>query len=76
MTRDQLAATITQAIQELGFARIPVPAILDAFGAEQQASFMVHDELQSFAESHGWALQHEGDTFTVFYPQGSEPPQA
>lgn len=75
MTREQLAETITHAIQQLGFSRIPTPAILDVFGANQQASFTLHDELKSFAESHGWDLQQEGENFTVFYPQGSEPPK-
>ena len=76
MTNDELAETITHAIQQLGFARIHVSAILEAFPPEQQAaSFGIHDELQTFAESHGWAFQRESQDFMVFYPLGAEAPQ-
>ncbi len=77
MTSDELIETITHATQQQGIARIPVSAILEAFPPEQQApSFGIHDELQTFAESHGWTFQRESKDFMVFYPLGSELPQA
>ena len=77
LTSDELAENITGAIQQRGFARIHVSAILGAFPPDQQdASFGIHDELESYAGSHGWALQRENQDFMVFYPLGTEPPQA
>ena len=76
MTSDELVETITRATQQQGIARIPVSAILEAFPPDQQAeSFGIHDELQTFAESHGWTFQRENPDFMVFYPLGSESPQ-
>ena len=77
MTCDELAETIAGAIRQLGFARVHLSTILEAFPPDQQAeSFGIHDELQSFAESHGWNFQRESQDFMVFYPLGAEPPQA
>ena len=73
MTKDELTETITKAIRELGFARIPMPAIVNVFAPAGQASPAIQDELQDFAGSHGWAL-YEGGDFVVFYPPGAEPP--
>ena len=72
MTRDELAETITHAIQQLGFARIHVSAIVDVF---EQASFTISDELKEFARGHGWTIREEDESFIAFYPQGSESPQ-
>jgi len=38
MTKDELAESITNAIQQLGFARIAKPALLDVFTPDEQAS--------------------------------------
>ena len=68
MTKDDLVEIITHAIQQLGFARIHVSAILKVFSPNQKASFAIQDELQNYAESHGWAFQRESQDFIAFYP--------
>ncbi len=72
MTSDDLVETITHAIQQPGFAKIHVSAIMEAFSPDQQASFAIQDELQTFAESHGWTFQRESQDFMVFYSSKKE----
>ena len=76
MTKEELERVATDGIQQLGFARIAMPAILKVFASEQQPSYEIHEKLTSFAESHGWTIQHESGEFVVFYPAGTEPKQA
>ena len=68
MTSDELAETVTHLIEQLGFARIHVSTILKPFSPNKKAAFAIEDELQTFAESHGWTLQRESQDFIVFYP--------
>jgi hypothetical protein len=44
LTKDELAQTIAQSIEELGFARIAKPAILDVFSTGEPVSFDIHDK--------------------------------
>jgi hypothetical protein len=74
MSRENLTETITNAVRDLGFARIPLSAVVDAFGSGEQVSFAVQDELKSLAESQGCSF-YVRDDFVVFYPEGSEPPE-
>ena len=74
MTRENLTETITNALRDLGFARIPLATVVDAFGSGEQVSFAVQDELKSLAESQGCNFYVQDD-FVVFYPDGSEPPE-
>jgi hypothetical protein len=76
MTKDELAESITNAIQQLGFARIAKPALLDVFTPDEQASFAIQDKLEGFATNHGWTTQHEGTDFVLFHPaSATEPPR-
>lgn len=72
MTKDELAKIITDSIQQLGFARIAMPALLDVFTSSDEASFAIHDEVESFAASNGWTIEHEGTDFVVFNPAASD----
>lgn len=75
MTKDELAKTITDSIQQLGFARIAIPALLDVLTPDEQASFAIQDELERFAADHGWTTRHEGTDFVLFHPAASDPPR-
>ena len=67
MTKDKLLQTINQSIEELGFARIARPAILDVFSTGNPVSFNIHNELKEFADSQGLNYQVEEDEdFYVF----------
>ena len=68
MTKNELAQTISQSIEELGFARIAKPAILDVFSAGEPASFDIHEGLKEFAADQGLSYQNETDDedFIVF----------
>ena len=73
MTRNELAQTINQSIEKLGFARVARPAILDVFSTGEAVSFDIHDELEMFAVSQNLEFQDD-ENFVVFYPVGDEPP--
>lgn len=61
MTKDELAQTIAQSIEELGFARIAKPAILDVFSTGEPVSFDIHDKLKEFSSSLGLNCQDDVD---------------
>ena len=72
MTKNELSQTINQSIEELGFARIARPAILDVFSTGNPVSFDIHNELKEFADSQGLNYQVEDDEdFYVFRPLNS-----
>ena len=73
MTKDELTKTITDSIQQLGFARIAMPALHDVFTSSDEASFAIRDEVERFAANNGWTIQHEGTDFVVFNPATTEP---
>ena len=70
MTRDELAQIIFKSIEELGFARIAKPAVLDVFSSGEPASFDIHQKLRDFAAAHGFTCQTENadEDFLVFRP--------
>ena len=78
MTKDELAQAIKQGIQQLGFARVPIPGVLEAFTHREQTPLALPDELKEFADSHGWDYQHAHEHLSneiVFYPKGTEAPK-
>jgi hypothetical protein len=74
MTKDELAQIISQSINELGFARIAKPAVLDVFSSGAPSSFDIHDKLKEFAASQGLDYQNENDDedFFVFRPSNTK----
>ena len=67
MSKDELTEIINQSIEELGFARIAKPAIVDVFSTGEPIAFDIHDELQEYADSQGFTFQDDADEdFYVF----------
>ena len=65
MNRDELAQIIRKSIEELGFARIAKPAILNVFSTGEP-SFDIHEKLKEFAASENLELRDEDENFWVF----------
>ena len=72
MNRDELAQIITKSIEELGFARIAKPVVLDVFSTGEPVSFDIHDKLKEFAASENLELQDEDENFWVFRRSNNE----
>lgn len=70
LTKDELSQTITKSIEELGFARIAKPAVLDVFSTGEPVSFDIHDKLKEFAASGNLEYQdgEDEEDFLVFRP--------
>jgi hypothetical protein len=71
LNRDELAQIITKSIEELGFARIAKPAVLDVFSTGAPVSFDIHDELKEFAASNNLEYRDEHENFWVFRPSNN-----
>ena len=73
MTKEELSEIITKSIDELGFARIAKPAVLDVFSTGEPVSFDIHDNLKKFADSQGLDYQDDSDEdFFVFRSSDSK----
>lgn len=71
MNRDELAQIIRKSIEEMGFARITKPAILDVFSTGEP-SFDIHEKLKEFAASENLGIQDEDKNFWVFSPSNKK----
>lgn len=72
MTKDELSQTISKSIEELGFARIAKPAIIEVFSTGNPVSFDIHDKVKEFAASQNLSYQTEDDEdFFVFRSSNS-----
>jgi hypothetical protein len=77
MNTDDLKQTINKSIQELGFARIARPALIDVFSTGKPASFDIYDELKDFAEKNNFEIQNDEDEdFVVFSPLSGKSSEA
>ena len=73
MTREELSQTITKSIEELGFARIAKPAVLQVFSSDSPSSFDIHDRIKEFAAVENLQFKESEDDqdFWVFSPSES-----